>query len=127
MIEKRILVLDGAIGTMIQGYDLEESDFRGDRFADHARDLIGNNDLLLLTQPRIIEEIHRAFLEAGCDIVETNTFNSNSISQADYALEGLVYKLNLEGARLAKRLCDEFTARTPDRPRFVEFEKTIVS
>ncbi len=119
MIEKRILVLDGAIGTMIQGYDLEESDFRGDRFADHARDLIGNNDLLLLTQPRIIEEIHRAFLEAGCDIVETNTFNSNSISQADYALEGLVYKLNLEGARLAKRLCDEFTARTPDRPRFV--------
>ena len=119
MIEKRILVLDGAIGTMIQGYDLEESDFRGDRFADHARDLIGNNDLLLLTQPRIVEEIHRAFLEAGCDIVETNTFNSNSISQADYALEGLVYKLNLEGARLAKRLCDEFTARTPDRPRFV--------
>jgi len=119
MIEKRILVLDGAIGTMIQGYDLEESDFRGDRFANHARDLIGNNDLLLLTQPRIIEEIHRAFLEAGCDIVETNTFNSNSISQADYALEGLVYKLNLEGARLAKRLCDEFTARTPDRPRFV--------
>ncbi|MFP6891474.1 MAG: methionine synthase [Nitrospinota bacterium] len=119
MIEKRILVLDGAIGTMIQGYDLEESDFRGDRFANHARDLIGNNDLLLLTQPQIIEEIHRAFLEAGCDIVETNTFNSNSISQADYALEGLVYKLNLEGARLAKRLCDEFTARTPDRPRFV--------
>ncbi len=118
ILEKRILVLDGAMGTMIQGYDLEESDFRGDRFSDHASDLKGNNDLLSLSQPKIIGEIHRGFLDAGCDIVETNTFNSNAISQADYGLEGLVYELNFESARIAKRICEEFTAKDPARPRF---------
>jgi len=119
LIEKRILVLDGAIGTMIQSHDLDETNFRGARFADHPCDLSGNNDLLLLTQPRIIEDIHRSFLDAGSDIVETNTFNSNYISQADYALEGLVYELNFEGARMAQRLCKEYTAKNSDKPRFV--------
>jgi 5-methyltetrahydrofolate--homocysteine methyltransferase len=118
ILENRILVLDGAMGTMIQGYDLEESDFRGERFSDHRSDLKGNNDLLTLSQPEIIGEIHRSFLDAGCDIVETNTFNSNAISQADYGLEGLVYELNFESARIAKRFCEEFTAKDPARPRF---------
>jgi 5-methyltetrahydrofolate--homocysteine methyltransferase len=119
ILEKRILVLDGAMGTSIQGYDIEEADFRGPRFTDHTCDLKGNNDLLTITQPKIIEDIHRSFLDAGCDILETNTFNSNAISQADYSLESLVYELNLEAARMAKRLCEECTVKTPDKPRFV--------
>ncbi len=119
ILKERIMVLDGAVGTMIQAYDLEEGDFRGDRFSDHSSDLKGNNDLLTLTQPKIIEEIHRAFLEAGCDIVETNTFNSNAISQADYSLEAIVYELNFEAAKIAKGLCAEFTRINPDKPRFV--------
>ncbi len=119
LLEKRILVLDGAMGTMIQRHDLEESDFRGERFRDHSHEVKGNNDLLTLTQPEIIGEIHRAYLDSGCDIVETNTFNSNAISQADYGMEGLVYELNVEAARLARRACDEYTAKNPDRPRFV--------
>ncbi len=119
LLENRILVLDGAMGTMIQRHDLDELDFRGERFRDHPHDVKGNNDLLTLTQPEIIGEIHRAYLDAGCDIIETNTFNSNAISQADYGMEDLVYELNREAARLARQACDEYTARNPDEPRFV--------
>ncbi|HEY1991005.1 MAG TPA: homocysteine S-methyltransferase family protein, partial [Gammaproteobacteria bacterium] len=102
LLAERILVLDGAMGTMIQERKLEEADFRGERFKSHPKDLKGNNDLLTLTRPDVIREIHRAYLEAGADIVETNTFNSTSISQADYGMEALAYELNREGARIAK-------------------------
>ena len=137
---RHILLLDGAMGTMIQGHQLQEADYRGDRFSqgfdglvnqrgheghDHgagecqlSHDLKGNNDLLTLTQPAIISGIHHAYLEAGADLVETNTFNSTAVSQADYALPHLVAELNRESARLARRACDEWTARTPERPRF---------
>ncbi|HET7695177.1 MAG TPA: methionine synthase [Vicinamibacterales bacterium] len=115
----RILVLDGAMGTMIQRYKLTEADFRGERFRSHPKDLQGNNDLLILTRPDVISEIHRQYLEAGADIIETNTFSSTSVVQADYNLEALAYELNLEGARLARAACDACTATTPDRPRFV--------
>jgi len=118
-LDQRILVLDGAMGTMIQGEDLQEVDYRGDRFADHAMDLKGNNDLLSLTKPELIKEIHAAFLAAGSDIVETNTFNATSISQADYGLEGYVREINVASARLAREACDEAASKTPDRPRFV--------
>jgi len=118
-LQNRILVLDGAMGTMIQAHKLDEDGFRGTRFADHPSPLKGNNDLLTLTQPEIIADIHRGFLSAGSDIIETNTFNSSSIAQADYAMEGVVYELNLEGARLARAAADEFTTQNPDRPRFV--------
>ena len=118
-IEERILVLDGAMGTMIQTYSLTEADYRGARFGNHPRDLKGNNDLLTLTRPQVIREIHDAYLRAGADILETNTFNSTSISQADYGLEHVVYELNREGARLARAVADEHTARDPTRPRFV--------
>ena len=91
LLRKRILLLDGAMGTMIQGYELEEADYRGERFAGHGSDLKGNNDLLVLTQPQIIRDIHAAYLDAGADILETNTFNANAISQADYGLQGVVY------------------------------------
>ena len=116
---RRILVLDGAMGTMIQGYTLSERDFRGERLQDHPRDLKGNNDLLTLTRPDVIAAIHQAYLDAGADILETNTFNSTSISQADYGTEHLVYELNREGARLAKSLARRATEAAPDRPRFV--------
>ena len=116
---KRILVLDGAMGTMIQKYGLKESDFRGERFRDFKYDLGGNNDLLSLTRPDIIRQIHREFLDAGADIIETNTFNANRISQADYHLEDLVPELNLESARIAVDLATEFTTRDPGKPRFV--------
>ncbi len=119
LLAERILLLDGAMGTMIQTHGLGEQDFRGARFAAHQRDLKGNNDLLTLTRPDIIAGIHRAYLEAGADILETNTFNSTSISQADYGTEALVYELNREGAKLAKGLAQEISARTPGRPRFV--------
>ena len=118
-IRSRILILDGAMGTMIQGYSPDEKAYRGDRFDNHTDDLKGNNDLLSITQPQIIREIHTAYLKAGADIVETNTFNATSISQADYALEHLVTELNFESARLAREACDEVTAQNPDRPRFV--------
>ena len=118
-LEKRILILDGAMGTMIQSYQLSEQDYRGERFKDHPGDLKGNNDLLSLTQPKIIGDIHRAYLEAGADILETNTFNSTSIAMADYRMEELVYELNLAGARLARAAADEYTANAPDKPRFV--------
>ncbi|HVP30030.1 MAG TPA: methionine synthase [Myxococcota bacterium] len=117
--ERRILILDGAMGTMIQRHRLGEADYRGERFRDHPRDLKGDNEILVLTRPDVIEGIHRAYLEAGSDLIETNTFSSNRVSQADYGLEGLCYELNLEAARLARRAADEWTARTPDRPRFV--------
>src|SRR5438128_300495 len=118
-LDRRILVLDGAMGTMIQSCGLEEKDFRGDRLKDHPKELRGNNDILVLTRPDVIEEIHRAYLDAGADLIETNTFNAQVISQADYGTEALVYELNVAAARLARRVADEVTARTPDRPRFV--------
>ncbi len=118
-LSQRVLILDGAMGTMIQRCGLEENDYRGDRFASHPSDLKGNNDLLTLTRPDVILDIHRAYLEAGSDILETNTFNSNLFSQADYDLEELVAELNREGARLAKQACEEYTAKNPDKPRFV--------
>ena len=117
LLRERILVLDGAMGTMIQSYGLEEADYRGERFRDWPVDLKGNNDLLSLTRPDIIRDIHRAYLEAGADIVETNTFNSTAISLADYRQEDLVHELNLAAARLAREACD--AVATPDRPRFV--------
>lgn len=107
------------MGTMIQSYKLEEADYRGVRFADHPCDLKGNNDLLSLTQPKIISDIHRAYLEAGADIVETNTFNGTSIAMADYQMEGLAYELNKESATLARKVADEFMAQNPEKPRFV--------
>lgn len=117
--ESRILVLDGAMGTMIQGYKLDEEAYRGARYKDWGQDLKGNNDLLVLTQPRIIREIHDDFLEAGADLIETNTFNSTSISQSDYGLEAIAYELNLEAARLARDAADAWSEKTPDKPRFV--------
>ena len=116
---ERILVLDGAMGTMIQRRKLGEADFRGERLASHPHELKGNNDLLVLTRPDVIVEIHREYLEAGADIIETNTFSSQAISQADYGLESLSYELNVAGARLARQAVEEFTAATPGRPRFV--------
>ena len=116
-LKSRILILDGAMGTMIQRHKFEEADYRGERFASHNSELKGNNDLLILTQPDAILGIHEAYLAAGSDIIETNTFNATSISQADYGLESLVYELNVEGAKLARRAADKYS--TPDRPRFV--------
>ena len=116
-LEQRILVLDGAMGTMVQRYQLTEGEFRGERFRDFHRDLRGNNDLLTLTRPEVIREIHTQYLEAGADILETNTFNSTSISQADYGLEEVVAELNLAGARIAREVADAQTARSPGRPR----------
>ena len=115
----RILLLDGAMGTMIQGEKLEEEDFRGERFADHEDDLKGNNDLLTLTRPDLIKKIHKDFMAVGCDLVETNTFNANRISQADYSLEEVSEEINREAARLAREACDEVEMDTPDKPRFV--------
>ncbi|HEY4997951.1 MAG TPA: homocysteine S-methyltransferase family protein, partial [Usitatibacter sp.] len=118
-LKQRILVLDGAMGTMVQRYGLTEAEFRGERFKDSRKDLRGNNDLLTLTRPQVIREIHAQYLEAGADILETNTFNSTSISQADYGLESIVAEMNLEAARLARSAADSFTALTPAKPRFV--------
>ena len=118
-LQKRILVLDGAMGTQIQQHKLTELDYRGERFADWHRDLKGNNELLSLTQPRIIEDIHRAYFEAGADIAETNTFNAQRVSMADYGMEELSYELNLASAQLARKVADEFTAKEPHKPRFV--------
>jgi 5-methyltetrahydrofolate--homocysteine methyltransferase len=119
LLARRILILDGAMGTMIQRHKLTEQDFRGSRFAGHGHDLKGDNDVLVLTRPDVIAGIHREYLEAGSDIIETNSFNSNAIAQADYGLEALVYELNFECARLARAAADEYTAKTPDQPRFV--------
>ena len=119
ILEKRILILDGAMGTMIQRYSLEEEDFRGERFLHHAHDLKGNNDLLSIVRPDIIEAIHKAYLEAGADIIETNTFSGTWIAQADYKLEDLAYEINFESARVARKAADDYTRMNPDKPRFV--------
>ncbi len=130
-LSQRILIIDGAMGTMLQSYKLDEGGYRGERFADgrdtqhthdhagHACDLKGDNDLLTLTQPKIIQAVHRAYLDAGADLIETNTFNATSVSQADYHLEHLTYELNREGARLAHECCVAAEAKTPQQPRFV--------
>ncbi|MBI3053467.1 MAG: homocysteine S-methyltransferase family protein, partial [Betaproteobacteria bacterium] len=118
LLRERIVILDGAMGTMIQGYKLDEAGYRGARFHDFGRDLKGNNDLLTLTQPQIIRAIHDAYFAAGADVIETNTFNSTSIAQADYALEHLVHELHAEAARLARAVADEFEQKD-GRPRFV--------
>ena len=118
-LKKRILVLDGAMGTMIQRHKLEEEDFRGKRFANHNTPLKGNNDLLSITRPDIIKDIHRAYYAAGADIVETNTFSSTTIAQADYNLEDTVYDLNYESAKIAREVANEFTSKEPNKPRFV--------
>jgi len=118
-LKNRIFVLDGAMGTMIQQYDLGEDDFRGTRFKEFASLLKGNNDLLSITRPDIIKEIHKAYFEAGADIAETNTFSSTSIAQEDYQLESLAYELNLTSAKLAREVADEFTSKEPEKPRYV--------
>ena len=119
ILRKRILVLDGAMGTMIQRHPLEEADFRGERFKDHGYLVKGNNDLLSITRPDIIEDIHRQYFEAGADIAETNTFSSTTIAQADYHLESIAYELNFQSAKIAKEVAEEFTKSDPSKPRFV--------
>lgn len=118
-IKKNILVLDGAMGTMLQRYNFSEEDFRGERFKDFQHSLKGNNDLLSLTQPQAIREVHAKYFEAGADIVETNTFSATTIGMADYHLEDIVYDLNYESAKIAKEVADKFTAQNPSKPRFV--------
>lgn len=119
LLEERILVLDGAMGTMIQRYKLEENDFRNDWLKNHPCELKGNNDLLALTRPDVLREIHQAYFDAGADIAETNTFTSTRIAQADYQLEDMAYEMNLASARIAREVADEYTAANPDKPRFV--------
>lgn len=118
-IQKRILVLDGAMGTMLQAYNFTEEDFRGERFKDYPTPLKGNNDLLSITQPKAIKEVHAKYFEAGADIVETNTFSGTTIAMADYQMEDLVYELNYESAKIAKEVADEFTVKEPHKPRYV--------
>ena len=118
-LKERILVLDGGMGTMIQGYRLSEQDFRGERFADWPCDLKGNNDLLVLSKPEVIAAIHNAYFEAGADIIETNTFNSTTIAMADYQMESLSAEINFAAAKLARASADAWTARTPAKPRYV--------
>ena len=119
ILQERILVLDGAMGTMLQAYKFEEADFRGDRFKNHPVPLQGNNDLLSLTQPQAIADIHRKYLEVGADIIETNTFSGTTIAMTDYQMEDLVYELNYASANIAREVADEYTKKTPDKPRFV--------
>ena len=118
-LQRRILVLDGAMGTMVQRERLDESDFRGDVLKHHGRDLKGNNDLLVLTKPQVVAKIHDLYFAAGSDIVETNTFSATAIAQADYGLEHLAFDLNVEATRVAKKVALEWSDRTPDKPRFV--------
>ena len=119
ILKERILIIDGAMGTMIQRHTLSEADFRGERFKDHGHPLKGNNDVLSITRPDIIKDIHRQYLEAGADIIETNTFSATTIAQADYHLEDAVYDLNFQSAKIAREVADEFTKREPHKPRFV--------
>jgi 5-methyltetrahydrofolate--homocysteine methyltransferase len=119
ILAERIMVIDGAMGTMIQTYNLSEEDYRGERFKDYPHSIKGNNDLLVLTRPDVIAAIHKEFLDAGADIIETNTFNANAISMADYHMEDLVYEINLEAAKIARRVADDTTRENPDKPRFV--------
>ena len=118
-VKERILILDGAMGTMIQRYNLQEKDFRNNDLKDHNISLKGNNDLLSLTRPDIIKSIHEAYLRVGADIIETNTFSSTSIAQVDYGLQDWVYRINYESARIAREAADRFTSKNPDQPRFV--------
>jgi len=118
-LENRILIIDGAMGTMIQQHQLGEKEFRGNRFANWHKDIRGNNDILSITQPQIIEDIHKQYLEAGADIIETNTFSSTSIAQADYDMQSIAYELNVAAAQCAKSAADAYTAKNPDKPRFV--------
>src|SRR5580698_9381676 len=118
LLQKRIVIIDGAMGTTLQQFKLSEADFRGERFKDHPKDLKGNGDLLVLTRPDVIASVHRRFLEAGADIIETDTFNAQAISQADYDLQLIVTELNVEAARLARRIADEYSAKQ-GRPVFV--------
>jgi 5-methyltetrahydrofolate--homocysteine methyltransferase len=118
-LKERILVLDGAMGTMLQQYKFTEEDFRGDRFKDYPTSLQGNNDLLSITQPHAIKAVHAKYFEAGADIVETNTFSGTTIAMADYQMEDLVYELNFQSAKIAREVADEFTAKEPHKPRFV--------
>lgn len=118
-LKERILVLDGAMGTMLQRYKFTEEDYRGDRFKDWEHSLKGNNDLLSITQPWAIEEVHRKYLEAGADIIETNTFSGTTIAMADYHMEDLVTELNFESAKIARKVCDEFNIKNPEKPRFI--------
>ncbi|MCG8011806.1 MAG: homocysteine S-methyltransferase family protein, partial [Candidatus Thiodiazotropha weberae] len=117
LLQQRILILDGAMGTMIQRHKLSEQDYRGECFADWPSDLKGNNDLLCLSQPEIIRDIHQQYLEAGADILETNTFGANSVSMADYDMSSLAYEMSEAGARLARQAADQYS--TPEKPRFV--------
>ncbi|HYR26256.1 MAG TPA: homocysteine S-methyltransferase family protein, partial [Aquabacterium sp.] len=117
ILRQRIVVLDGAMGTMIQRYKLTEADYRGTRFADHPKDLKGNNELLQLTKPEVIREIHEQYLAAGADLIETNTFGATTVAQEDYDLPELAYEMNVAGAKLARECCDKYS--TPDKPRFV--------
>ena len=119
VLQERILVLDGAMGTMLQAYKFTEEDFRGERFKDYPTPLQGNNDLLSITQPEAIKTIHGKYFEAGADIVETNTFSGTTIAMADYQMEDLVYELNYQSAKIAKEVAEEFTAKEPHKPRFV--------
>jgi len=118
-LKKRILIIDGAMGTMIQRYKLEEEDYRGERFKNWHSDVKGNNDLLSITQPQIIEAIHKEYLEAGADIIETNTFSSTVIAQADYDMQAIAYEMNVASAQCARRAADEYTAKDPSKPRYV--------
>lgn len=118
-LKERILILDGAMGTMLQRYKFEEEDYRGERFKNWEHSVKGNNDLLSLTQPNAIAEVHAKYLEAGADIIETNTFSGTTIAMADYHMEELVYELNYESAKIARKVCDDFTAKNPAKPRFV--------
>ena len=119
ILNKRIMVLDGAMGTMIQRYKLTEDDFKGERFKDHPHELKGNNDLLSLTRPDVIKQIHLDYLNAGADIIETNTFSATSIAQADYKTENHAYEINFESAKIAKEAVEEITKANSDKPRFV--------
>ena len=119
ILKKRILILDGAMGTMLQQYNFTEENFRGERFKDHLISLKGNNDLLSITQPEAIKEVHRKYFKAGADIIETNTFSSTTIAMADYEMEDLVYELNYQSAKIAKEVANEFNLKEPNKPRFV--------
>ena len=119
LLKERILIIDGAMGTMIQRHKLQEADYRGERFANWHCDVKGNNDLLSMTQPNIITSIHKEYLEAGADIIETNTFSSTSIAQADYDMQALAYEMNVAGAKCAKEAADAYTKENPDKPRYV--------
>ena len=119
LLKKRILVLDGAMGTMIQAEELSEADFRGTRLADHHKDVQGNNELINLSPPHLLRKIHEGFLEAGADIIETNTFSATRVAQSEYDLEDLARELNVEGARIAREAADAQPAKTPKKPRFV--------